>query len=88
MRANPIAFELTVGTTYVRASSTRLIASVTVLNTTASRSVYLSVDGGATRATLPTNVPVRLERINLNDLFVSASASATVVSFSGNTTGA
>jgi hypothetical protein len=84
MRANPIAFELTVGTSYVRASSARLLASVTVVNTTAARTAYLSTDAGSTRASLPTNVPVRLERINLNELYVAASSSGTVVSFSGN----
>jgi len=84
MRANPIAFEMSVGTTYVRASNVRLFASVTVVNTTAARTAYLSADGGATRASLPTNVPVRLDRINLNELFVAASSSGTVVSFTGN----
>lgn len=84
MSANIIAFELTVGTTYVRASNTRLIASVTVINNTASRTAYLSTDGGATRASLPTNVPVRLEGINLSELFIAASSGGTVVSVSGN----
>lgn len=86
MRANLIAFEMTVGTSYVRPSSTRLIADVTIINVTASRTVYLSTDGGVTRASIPTNVPVRLERVNLSELFVAANASGTVVSFTGNST--
>lgn len=85
MSGNIIAFELSVGTTFVRASNTRLIATVTVVNTTASRTAYISADGGATRATLPTNVPVRLEGINLNELFIAANSAGTVVSISGNT---
>ncbi len=84
MTANPIAFDMTVGTTPVRVSSVPLVADIAITNTTASRVIYVSVDGGFTRATVPTNVQVRLSGVDLNQLWVFASGASTVASIVGN----
>jgi len=84
MRANPIAFELSLGTTYVRLSNTRLIADVTLVNNTAGRTLYVSTDGGATRGSMPPNVPIRLEGVDLNSVFVAANSAGTVLGVIGN----
>jgi hypothetical protein len=81
----PVAFELTVGTTYVRLSSARLICDCTVWNTSGTNLAYLSVDGGATRATLGTRAGTSLRGVNLNDVFVAAAGAGTVVAVIGNT---
>lgn len=85
MSANPIAFELTVGTTPVRVSNTSLVADVVLINITVGRTVYVSTDGGVTRASLPPNVPVRFAGVNLNELWVYASSAGTFISIAGNT---
>ena len=84
MTANLVAFELSVGTTYVRLSGSRLIADVTLINNTASRTIYVSSDGGTTRASLPTNVPIRLEGVDLNAVWVASSSLGTLLSVHGN----
>ena len=84
MTANLVAFELSVGTTYVRLSASRLIADVTLINNTASRTIYVSSDSGATRASLPTNVPIRLEGVDLNAVWVASSSLGTLLSVHGN----
>ncbi len=82
---NPIAFELTVSTTPLRLSATRLVADVTLTNATPSRIVYISTDAGATRASLPANVQARFDGVDLHDLYVYANGGSTVVSVVGNT---
>jgi len=82
--ANPIAFEMSIGTSYVRLSSTRLIADVTLINTTTGRTVYVSTDNGSTRGSVPPNVPVTLRGVDLNSVFVAANSSGTVVAVIGN----
>ncbi len=84
MAANPIAFEVTLGAAYVRLSATRLIADVTLVNNTAARSVYVSTDNGTTRASVPTNVPIRLGRVDLNAVWVAANSSGTLLSVIGS----
>lgn len=84
MSANPIAFELSLGTTYVRLSSSRLIANVTLVNNTAGRTVYVSTDNGVTRGSMPPNVPVRLLGVDLSTVFVAANSSGTVLGVIGN----
>lgn len=84
MSANPIAFEFSLGTSYVRLSSTRLIADVTIINNTAGRTVYVSTDAGSTRGSVPPNVPVRLQGVDLNSVFVAANSSGTVLAVIGN----
>jgi len=83
MAAAPIAFEVTVGASYVRLSATRLIADVTLVNNTAARTIYVSTDNGTTRASLPTNVPVRLGRVDLNAVWVAANSSGTLLAVVG-----
>jgi hypothetical protein len=84
MTANPIAFDMTVSATPVRVSNVALIADIAITNTTASRTVFVSTDGGITRASIPTNVQVRLSGVNLNELWVYANGAGTVVSIVGN----
>ena len=81
---NPIAFELTLGTGYVRLSSTRLIADVTLINNTAARTVFVSTDNGTTRGSLPTNVAISLRRVDLNAVWVAANSSGTLLAVIGN----
>ncbi len=84
--ANPVAFELTVGVTYQRLSASRLVADVVLVNNTATRTVYVSTDGGTTRASLPPNVAARLSRVDLNAVWVAANSTGTVLAVIGNTT--
>ena len=84
MAANPIAFELSVGTTYVRLSSSRLVADVTLVNSTAGRTIYVSTDNGTTRGSLPASVPLRLEGVDLNAVWVAANSAGTILGVIGN----
>lgn len=84
MTGNPIAFDMTVSATPVRVSNVALVADISLTNTTPARLAYVSTDGGVTRATIPTNIQVRLSGINLNDLWVYANGASTVISVVGN----
>ena len=84
MPANPIAFELSVGTTYVRLSASRIVADVTLVNNTAGRTIYVSTDNGTTRASLPASVPMRLEGVDLNAVWVAANSAGTILGVIGN----
>ncbi len=85
MPGNPIAFELTIGTTYVRLSGSRLVVDVTLVNNTAGRTMYVSADAGTTRCSLPAHVPVRLEGVDLNAVWVAANSAGTLLGVIGNT---
>ncbi len=83
---NAIAFEVTLGATATRLITTRLVGNVTLTNTDASRVAYVSTDGGATRGTIPSKLQVRLEGVNLSEVYVWGSTAGLVLSVIGNST--
>ena len=84
MPANLIAFEVSLTATYVRLSATRLVADVTLVNNTAGRTVYISTDNGATRASLPPNVPLLLRGVDLNGIYAATNSAGTILAVTGN----
>ena len=85
MAANPIAFEISLTTSYVRLSATRLVADVVLVNNTAGRTVYVSTDNGTTRASLPPNVALPLRGVDLNALWAATNSAGTILAVTGNT---
>lgn len=84
MPANLIAFEVSLTATYVRLSATRLVADVTLVNNTAGRTVYISSDNGATRASLPPNVPLVLRGVDLSGIYAATNSAGTILAVTGN----
>lgn len=85
MSANPVAFEITVGTGYVRLSASRIVCDCTLWNTSGTNAVYVSTDNGVSRATLGTRASTQLRGVNLNEIWVAAAGAGTVVAVIGNT---
>lgn len=83
--ANFIAFEVTLGTGYVRLSSTRVVCDVNIFNQSASNYCYVSPDAGTNKATVWTRSQITLRGVDLSEIWVASNVAGTIISVTAAT---